>query len=412
MIIADRVEAAAMISGIPLHEKDGAGQLPINPRLLIEKALKSANVENYNWERRARQGAEAVNVCLAADEMIGELKKTGRSLPTVINVLTGGFEPDNQSQEIGQLGQGAFSRFLKPDMAGHGGKIYITDLAVGKTSLNIMGRVHPYELSNEHNGNMLFARNFRILQEYARRLRADEHKDVCFLPTYLTGVDVFSNLKIGDIALVVDEMELANDVAPGLGPHGVNDVLFGMRWQPKAGRALDVKLGRIFFGIANEQRTPFSMVRPAISVGNPSRPEFEGLLEVGLIRAGNLETVSMDLLRKIVEPIFGGEGMQHLAQFYDMGISAELAVLRQVQFLDKDNIEPDFPVLPIILTTDLVGDANSLTVNHLEVLAAAQAKAGEYTPTLVRMANRIAGRPFNGHDYSLRTKFTTLGVYK
>lgn len=403
MIIPDRLAAIAQIAKIPLQGEETVN-LPVKARELIEATEAGLDRARYHYETAAVQGREILNVSLAADAIEEELQRHQVDLPSVIAVFTGGFKSGKESQLIGVMGEGAFSGLFKPDIHGHPGEVYLADLGQNQTGLVIKGRVHPYEFSHEPHANMLFAHNSRVYQELARRNRA-RGRETSLILTFLTGVDVEAKLPAGEIAVVVDEAELANDVHPGLGPHGLFDIHFGLRWQAKAGRAVDPALAREFLALAQAADIK---VRPAISFGTPGRTEFESTAETGLIRAGFREARKMKLLAEIVKPMFGRRGLRQTALFYDMGITAELAVFRQVK-----PGELDIPVLPLVLATDTVGGRQSLTIDHLKVIEEANAQAGEYSPIVMDLAARVAGKQAREQsDFSVRAQLVAEGVYK
>lgn len=391
MIIPDRVDAIAQIAGV-------------NERPLIESLQSSINPQVLAVERAAIQASEVLNISLAADVLEKEIFPNQTGNLSSIMVFTGGFKAPSGSQKIGAMGKDKLIGLFPPDIHGHDGELWAVDLGRNDVSLIVAGRPHPGEFSDQPYGNMCFAHNSRVYQELARRNRARGGETNIIL-TFLTGVDEISRLSTGKVAVVVDEAELANDVHPGLGPHGILDKYCGFRFQAKAGRAASPGLTQKYLSLARQAGLD---IQPAISVGTPGRPEFEGVFEAGLVRAGYREAQQMDLLKEIVKPVFGDIGLIQMTLFYGMGISAELAVYRQL----KPN-EAEARVLPLILATDTVGDKESLTIDHFKVVTEANAKAEPHRDILMRLAADLAGQTQpNAHDFSIRAQLTAEGVYK
>lgn len=357
----------------------------------VAEILERTSLTDIVLERTVIQAQEVWRVVEAATTIETAISKNGLPLPGVIMVFTGGFQASDEAIELGYFGQPPFENLVPTDSMGYSGRMSAVDLGDNHSALIVEGRVHPGEWANEPHGNMYFAHNSRVWQELVRRGR-DRGYEVPVVLTFLTGVDGMSNLAHGRMGLVMDDSELSGAaVQPGAGPHGLFDERFGSRHQAAVGRSSNPELAKELLRLA-EYRVP--EIIPALAFGTPRAPEFESMGDTGLIRGAFNEGRSMELLKTVLEPVFG-ERWQNIALFYGMGITSELAVWRQKLMTETELGVPDFKVLALVLATDLVGNRESLAIDHGKVLREAFERAKPYRDLLMDLARQIAGRPYN-----------------
>ena len=372
-------------------------------RALVADILERQSLQRVVLERKIVQAGEVWRVAEAATTIEIAISQKGLPLPGVIMVFTGGFKAPDKAIELGYLGQPPFDNLVATDAVGYSGRMAVADLGDDHSALIVEGRVHPGEWANEPHGNMYFAHNNRVWQELARRGR-DRGVEVPVLLTFLTGVDCDSDLEHGRMGVVMDDTELSGAaVQPGAGPHALFDNWFGLRHQAAVGRSSDPLLVQELLLLA-EGRVP--AIKLALAFGTPRVPEFESIGDIGLIRTAYKKGADMGLLKVVLEPAFGDQ-WQDFALFYGMGITAELAVWRQKLSTEAEKGVPDFRVLALMLATDIVGNEESLGIDHGKVLAEALAKAEPYRDLLMEFAKQIAGRPYDNSGlpkFSIRSR--------
>jgi len=97
--------------------------------------------------------------------------------------------------------------------------------------------------------------------------------------------------------------------------------------------------------------------------------------------------------------------MDKLALLFNMGVSFELATVRQ-KFRD----EKDLAILALNLTTDLVGSEQSFDISHDVVVAEALSHGDENGKLIMEFINQVITQPEYAEfgdrtDYSIRTRF-------
>lgn len=370
-----------MIAEVALQIQSLAKKYGSNPARLSLKELQE--------QRSQRQMLEVASVMYGANAIEAQYSKLGLPLPSVINLFTAGFNKPKNAVEVGVCGDEVFTDFPQPDIYGHAGTIS----AVGdKTFIN--GRAHPNEWTGQEDAAMITAHPLQVWKEIARRQRA-KGIDPLFVFTYLVGAREGHALKPGDVGLILDDTELTNVVHPGHGARGVLDEYFGPHFQPKAGRASNLEVAKLYVDFARENG--YMNIFPAAVCGTPGTTEYQSFLEVGLLDQAFAEAQVANL-REIAQQIFVTS--EHLSLLYGMGVTAELATMRQT--LEG---EPDFRVLALGLATDSVGGKQSLVVDHPSVVAAAFVAGEEHKNKLLQFEegyNPHLIQPM--HDFSIQAK--------
>lgn len=340
-------------------------------------------------KRSQRQMLEVASVLHGADAIETRYAQLGIPLPKVINLFTAGFSRPEEATVVGVCGDEVFVNFPQPDIYGHEGTIS----ALGdKTFSN--GRAHPNEWAGQEDAAMITAHPLQVWKEIARRQRA-KGIDPLFVFTYLTGVREGQALQPGDVGLILDDTELTNVVHPGHGARGILDEYFGPHFQPKAGRASNLDVAKQYADFAN--REGYGNIYPAAVCGTPGTTEYQSFLEVGLLDSAFAQ-VSGANLGEIARATFGTQ--DGLSLLYGMGVTAELATMRQTF-----EGEPDFKVLALGLATDLVGGSQSLVVDHPAVVAAAFAAGEKHKQKLLQFEDQYNPRLVQPiRDFSIRAK--------
>lgn len=337
--------------------------------------------------RERMQMEEVMSVMKEVDAIENLHKKLGIPLPKVYNLYTAGFNKPDEAVIIGVYGDKTFKKFPKPDIYGHDGTV-----SNDGELLFLNGRAHPNERAGDEYAAMVVAHPLQVLKELARRQRAQV--DPLFILTYLTGVREGHPMKPGDLGLIIDDAELTNIVHPGHGPRSVLDQYFGAHFQPKAGR--NKEEAKTFADFAKEYG--YKNIFPVAGVGTPGTTEYQSYFEIGLIDVAFEK--AKENLGILAEGIFGEKGKEKLSLLFGMGITSELATLRQT-FPGED----DFRVLAFGLATDLVGGAQSLVINHNEVVAAAFANGEKHRDMLLKYGKSDAKMSLSVKDFSIRKKF-------
>jgi len=349
------------------------------------------NLNGLQERRLENQMLEVASVLHGADAVEARYAQLQLPLPSVINLFTAGFNRPEGVVPVGTCGDTVFAGFPSPDIYGHAGTIS----ALGdKTFVN--GRAHPNEWAGQEDAAMIVAHPLQVWKEIARRERA-QGMDPLFVFTYLTGVREGHVLTPGDVGLILDDTELTNVVHPGHGARSILDEYFGPHFQPKAGRASNLELARMYADYA--RATGYPNLYPAAVCGTPGTTEYQSFLEVGLLDPA-FERARDGNLGVIARQVFGEDAARTLSLLYDMGVTAELATMRQT-FPD----EPDFRVLALGLATDSVGGSQSLVVDHNAVVGAAFAAGEVHKERLLRFEDGYNPRLTQPMpDFSIKAK--------
>ncbi|MEK7109594.1 MAG: hypothetical protein AAB876_00060, partial [Patescibacteria group bacterium] len=142
----------------------------------------------------------------------------------------------------------------------------------------------------------------------------------------------------------------------------------------------------------------YKNIFPVAGVGTPGTTEYQGYVEIGLLDTAFEK--AKENLGILAEEIFGEKGKEKLSLLFGMGITSELATLRQT-FPGED----DFRVLAFGLATDLVGGAQSLVIDHNEVVTAAFANGEKHRNMLLKYGRSDAKMSLPTKDYSIKAKF-------
>lgn len=307
-------------------------------------------------ERLIAQAAEISLIAADATAIEGIFQEKELPLPSAYAIFTAGFPVPREASLLGEYGKGPFEGFARPAIKGHAGEVYAMRLG-DRTAMILSGRAHPTEWSNERFGSMIVAHPLRVVQELIRRQRARDGINPPVVLTYLTGVAADYPMKPGGLAVILDDMELANVLHPGHGPIELLDEWIGDHFQPKMGRASDPELAKIFLEVARGKNIG---LYPVAACGTPGATEFQSMLEYALIEKAFQDAKRMGL-DEIAKEIFGPADSSLLSPLFCMGITFELATLRQIH---RDKGEADFRVLALGLATDVVGGTQSRTIDH------------------------------------------------
>lgn len=339
-------------------------------------------------KRTQRQMIEVASVMHGADAIEAQYAHLGLPLPSIINVFTAGFNKPDNAVQVGVCGDETFIDFPQPDILGHAGTIS----AVEDTTY-INGRAHPNEWVGHEDAAMIVAHPLQVWKEIARRQRT-KGIDPLFVFTYLVGTREGHALKPGDVGLILDDMELTNVVHPGHGPRGILDEYFGPHFQPKAGRSSHLNIAKQYADFARENG--YVNIFPAAVCGTPGTTEYQSSLEVGLLDQAFAQQTAN--LGETAAQVFGTP--DNLSLLYGMGVTAELATMRQTF-----EGEPDFKVLALGLATDSVGGSQSLVIDHPSVVAAAFRAGEEHKKKLLQFeSNYIPQLPQPLPYFSIRAK--------
>jgi hypothetical protein len=355
------------------------GQSPEDVTPLVENVFSQIDASKVQNERLAAQICEGVIIRDQADLIEAHAISLGFSLPRIFINFTAGFEAPQQAVHVGQYQDKIFNSFVRPDILGHSGNVYLLPLDSGDTAMIFNGRPHNYEWGSHEFGSTMLAHNERVKKELARRQR-NRGIESLTISTYLAGVDGNSDIKAGEMAILIDDSDLTNEAHPGHGAHGWFDGMLGERFQPKAGRTSNQKLARIFTSLAQQKG---KKIHPGIGVGTAGATEFQSLWEVGISRAGFDEVRAMELTRQVL-----GNNYSPLGLIYMMGVTAETAVWRETMIG-----EPDFTGLDLVLFTDTVGEGQSLTINHHQVVRQAIADAWQFRDLIIDLAGSVSNFP-------------------
>ncbi len=350
------------------------------------------NLIELQEQRSQRQMLEVASVMHGADAIEARYSKLGIPLPSVINLFTAGFDKPENAVIVGVCGDETFADFPRPDIYGHAGTIS----AIGDTTF-MNGRAHPNEWAGQDDAAMIIAHPLQVWKEIARRQRAIGI-DPLFVFTYLVGTREGHAIKPGDVGLILDDMELTNVVHPGHGARGILDEYFGPHFQPKAGRASNLEMAKLYADFARNEG--YINMFPAAVCGTPGTTEYQSFLEVGLLDQAFAQAQAANL-GEITQQVFGS--LENLSLLYGMGVTAELATMRQTF-----EGEPDFKVLALGLATDSVGGRQSLVVDHSAVVAAAFAAGEEHKKKLLKFENGYVSHLLQPlPDFSIRAKLIT-----
>lgn len=297
-----------------------------------------------------------------ADRIETLLNSKGYKLPSVYMLNTAGIRYPFKSELLGHYQTDPpFELFPATDTAGHPGEVAIAKIDDQNSILSFTGRAHPYEWLKHPYGNMIAARPLRVVKELMRRQR-ERGKNPILIDTFLAGVYEGHPLEKGDLAIIVDDSELGNNTHPGLGQRALLDEWLGSRFQPKMERSGSRELMQGFYRTA--RGLGFNSA-PAVAVGTPGDPEFENYFELALALNTFDRAKSLGLDTYIKKTFEDPQAVEDTALIFGMGISADLAVVREA-FPG----ETDFPFLALALISDKVGQESIHTTHNSNVSAA------------------------------------------
>ncbi len=341
-------------------------------------------------ERTKMQKEELKSIVRDADAIENYFKKKNLPLPLLYNLCTIGLTPPEGTEKIGDYGKGVFYGFAPAEVKGHEGTVSYDD---GMLFFN--GRSHPNEWAGNEMGPMIVSHQLNVIKELIRRQRAKDGVDPLVVLTYDVGVREGHPMPTGDLALILDDIELTNVVNAGHGPRKDLNEKIAPHFQPKAGRASNLDVAKAFFEYA--KRAGYKRVFPAVTFGTPGTTEFESYQEVGLSDFIFDATVKLDILKDDVNSVFGEEGMKRLSMAYDMGITAELATMRQKFYEEKE-----FNFIAFGLATDPVGGQESKSIDHDKVHDRAVAEGPFHREHIIRFAR--------GFDTKLAEKLPDFSI--
>lgn len=388
------------ISGLPL--KDLTPPSTARELSFLEGVMQEISPAYLAAQRAAVQAAEIYLISHDATAIGEEFRRKGLPTPEGFAVLTAGFNPPKDAIEIGTYGQGAFEGFPSPEIKGHPGKAYASIFG-GKPVMYLKGRAHPTEWSGETYGNMIVAHPLRVVQEMARRQRARNGINPPVLLSYLTGVAEGHAMNAGALGIILDDSEGTNLSHPGFGSVSLMDEYVGAHFQPKMGRASDPDLARLLKQTANRSGV---RVYPVGVYGTPGATEYQSFSESA---AGEVifERARSRGLGEYAEETLGAGSADDLSLLFDMGITSELATLRQTH-----PGEENMRFLAVGLATDVVGGLQSLSVDHDEVVRRAFETTDRNTDLVEEFFKDAMGASGHrtGHrtDHSIQAKLARL----
>ncbi len=341
-------------------------------------------------ERMNQQKKETASIIRDADAIEKYFLKRNMSLPLLYNLCTMGLTPPDETEKIGDYGKGNFYGFVPPEIKGHEGTVSYND---GMLFFN--GRAHPNEWAGVEMGPMIVSHQLNVIKELVRRQRTKDGVDPLIVLTYVTGVREDHPLKSGDLGLILDDTELTNIIHPGHGPRSHLDDKEGNHFQAKAGRSSNPEVAKAFLDYAKE--VGYDRVFPAIAIGTPGTSEYQSFYEVALLDAG-FDRVKTGNLQHLVNKVYGEGGIDKLSMLFDMGITSELATMRQ-----RFKEEKEFNYVAFGLGTDLVGGEQSLLIDHDAVFAAALKEGPFHRDHILEFARRFNTKlPQKLPDFSMK----------
>lgn len=354
------------------------------------KRFDSTDIHFKVRERLRYQKSELASILRDADAIDAYFAKRKLPLPLLYNLCTIGLTPPEQTEQIGKYGEGIFYGFTPPEIKGHEGTVSYED---GKLYFN--GRAHPNEWAGDEMGSMIVAHQLNVIKELIRRQRAREGVDPLVALTYVVGVREGHPMQPGDLALIMDDMELTNINHPGHGARGLLNAKVAPHFQAKAGRANNPAVAQEFVRYAND--VGYQNIFPSITVGTPGTTEYQGHMEVASLD-NDFDRAKIGNIQEDIMEVFGEGGMDRLSLTFDMGITAELAVMRQ-----KFNDEKEFNFIAFGLATDPVGGKKSKDIDHDQVHAMALEKGPFHRGHITEFARRFnSSLPQKLPDYSIR----------
>lgn len=341
-------------------------------------------------ERLNYQKKELASIVYDADAIEKYFIKKDVPLPLLYNLCTIGLTPPEQTKQIGEYGKGIFYGFAPAEIKGHEGTVSYED---GMLFFN--GRAHPNEWAGDEMGSMVVAHQLNVIKELIRRQRSKDGIDPLVVLTYVVGVREGHPMKPGDLALIMDDMEMTNINHPGHGARGLLNEKVAPHFQAKAGRANNQEVARAFVQYAKE--SGYQNLFPSVTVGTPGTTEYQSHMEVASLD-NDFDRVKNGTIQEDVMEVFGEEGMDKLSLTFDMGITAELAVMRQ-----KFKEEKEFNFIAFGLGTDPVGGKKSRDIDHDQVHDMAVAEGPFHRGHIIEFARRFDSRlPKKLPDYSIK----------
>lgn len=359
----------------------------------LRSRLDHNDIHHNINERLKYQKRELASIMHDADAIEKFFLSRNTPLPVLYNLCTIGFDSPKEAEQIGKYGKGMFHNFVPPEIPGHEGTVSYHD---GMLFFN--GRAHPNEWAGNEKGPMIVSHQLNVIKELIRRQRTKDGVDPLVVLTYVVGVREGHPLQPGDLGMILDDTEMTNIIHPGFGARALLDQHEGSHFQAKAGRSSNFEVAKAFADYAKENS--YNRVFPAVAAGTPGTTEFQSYLEVALLDEA-FERVRQGNLKKLVDDVFGEGGAERLSLLFDMGITSELATMRQ-----KNKGEKEFNYIAFGLGTDLVGGVQSMSIDHDAVFDKA-VKEGEYhRDHIMNFARRFSTKlPQKLPDYSLRANF-------
>jgi hypothetical protein len=357
----------------------------------IRRRFNPNDIHYIVQHRFKDQQRELTSILRDADAIEKFFQSRNLPLPVLYNLCTMGFNPPNDAEKIGEYGKGIFSNFVPPEIPGHEGTVSYQD-----GMMFFYGRVHPNEWAGNEKGPMIVTHQLNVIKELIRRQRTKDGVDPLVVLTYVVGVREGHALKPGDLGLILDDTELTNIIHPGHGPRALLDQYEGSHFQAKAGRSSNLKVAKAFVDYA--KKTHYDRIFPAITVGTPGTTEYQSFFEVALLDKA-FDRACRGNLKGVVNGVFGEDGSERLSLLFDMGITSELATIRQ-----RLKEEKEFNFIAFGLGTDLVGGKQSLEIDHDAVFAEAIAKGEYHRDQILNFARQFSTTlPQTLPDYSLKT---------
>ncbi len=356
----------------------------------IRRRFDKTDIHHKIRERLNYQKKEVASIIRDADAIEKYFLKRNTPLPLLYNLCTIGLTPPDGTEQIGKYGEGIFYGFVPPEIKGHEGTVSYHD---GMMFFN--GRAHPNEWAGDEMGPMIVSHQLNVIKELIRRQRAKDGVDPLVVLTYVTGVREGHPLQPGDLGLILDDTEMSNNIHPGHGPRAFLNQKEGPHFQAKAGRASNRDVARAFADYAKE--VGYDRLFPAVAIGTPGTTEYQSYFEVGLLDNG-FETTKQGNLRSVIEKTFGEGGIDRLSLLFDMGITSELATMRQ-----KFKKEKEFNFIAFGLGTDLVGGIQSEEIDHDAVFDKAIHEGPYHRGHIINFARRFDAKlPQKLDDYSFK----------
>jgi hypothetical protein len=396
------LERITKVAGIKLTEVN-------KPEIItqVETLKQDLSATILTKERALAQAIEVLSISEEVDAIEADFNQKKIRLPSVFSIFTAGLKPPaEKSVTLAKYGDEPFTGLFPAGIPGHECKASVLELSNHNTMAVFEGRsLHVYEGNDLRQAPIVSSHGLRLIKEMVRRQRA-RRIDAAVILTFLTGADYETgHTKVGEMAIFMDDTELNNVNHSGAGAHDLLDKYDGNRIIGKAGKSTDPEMTRDFIAIAKKRGL---IVHPAVTVGTPGAPEFQSVFERVLAKMAFDNALKTKLLKAIIEPVFGRGWQRTASLLFNMSVTPELAVFRQLK-----PGEPPIRVLSLGLVTDLVGNKDSLTIDHGVVFSRALEEAGKYIPAIVDIATQASVKPSKiSNDFSIRAQLVSEGVIK